>query len=310
MHGAKPKGRWRSQAGLTLVELMVGGFLMVIVVTMLNRLIGDQMLTAKTLNVSSESNLEMMRLLRSVRTNFQKALPQVTAGELRESRERGCILTRTGADENNIGSYSCTFESAGQPSAIVKSAGIGFKLDTANPPKPAIAFVNACETIPEKMTYPQGRARLSVPPEDLSQMKNWGSLDRVCPAACPANQRPAVRLLKAGGGATAAEQYPRAISGPSDSSALHLWGVVLCASYFKDNVRQLQHLYGDNVGGFLPNYLSISAFVARGRFDIKVPAGRSLYVWNHGGDLLEFNASQELSTFKCNAGQPGCGASN
>lgn len=303
------KNSKKFESGFTLVEVLVASAIMVILSFMLNRLASDYLLTAKTIDVSSQASGEMMRMLRSIRMTFQTSLPEAAAGSVRLSRERGCILRQVGGQVTNpsINDFVCDFSSAGQSGTVAPSAGVGFKLDDSVPPKPAIAFVNSCEVIPDGMNYPMGRAKLNQPPEDLSQLQNWGALNKVCPAACAANQRPAVKLLKSGTGASGVEQYPSAISGPTDTSALNLWGTVICAAYFKDNVRQLQELYGDNVGGFFPNYLNITAFVARGRFDVKVPAGQSLYVWTHGGDLLEFSATQELSTFKCTSGTAGCG---
>ena len=301
----------KGQFGFSLVELLVASGTLVILSTMISRFVTDLSLTSKTLSISADANTEMLRMLRNIRMTFQESLPESSSGGVRRNRERGCVLKQSGGTPGNpkISDFSCESVSVGQSGLTVKSAGIGFELDDNIPPKPGVAFVNACEPIPAGMTYPLGRAKLNVPPADLGQLQGWGTLNKVCPSACASNQRPVVKLLrKDGEKSISISQYPRRITGPTDSPALYLWGAVICASQFSDEVRQFQELYGDNVGGYLPNYLNISVFVARGQFDVKSSAGKSMYVWAHGGDLLEFNASQELVTFKCKPGQAGCGA--
>lgn len=294
--GLLKRGR-ESQAGLTLVELLITAFVVVTIFAAFARLVNDYMLTAKTLNVTSDASTEMMRLLKNITSTFQRSLPDVDTSGVRQSRERGCVLQ--GGDGMNIDSYSCTGVVGGE----VRSTGVGFKLDSNN--RPAYAYVNGCESIPDNMIYPSGRVRFTQRPEDLSALTQWGSLNKTCPASCPEGQRPVVRFLDRESDAENPPQVPKRILSASDSSALYLWGAVLCASYFKDEVRDLQRLYGDNVAGFLPNYLNVTSFIARGRFDFRPTAGRSAYVWTHGGTVLEFNSTQELSTYRCKPGQTG-----
>lgn len=293
--GAEEDTTSSAQRGLTLVELMISITVAVALATASAGLLRDYMATAKTLTVASDANVEMITLLRNIRKSFQSSQPKF-------NNNRACVLSfgGTAAQAADITRYKCKFQSVGQDptGGAVPTDGIGFDLLADN--TPTAAYVNACEAIPAGFPLASGRGgKLSEPPEDLQSVGNWGGLDKICPAACPAGTRPVVKYLRTGG-EVLQRQVPKALNGGN----LYLWGATLCASYFRDVVRQEQRLFGDNVGAFLPAYLDVNAFIARGRFDVRKrrddkgnPIG-SLYVWNHGGLHLEFNDAQEMHTFK------------
>lgn len=285
------------QAGFTLVELMIGVALAVVLAAASGNLLRDYLATAKTLQVSNEANSEMSRLLRDIRQSFQMA-------QNRGSRLRGCVLRATpGLNRSQISSYTCYPD---QGSSLVATDGIGFEIDAAG--SPGMAYVNVCEPIPDGMTLPAGRGgRLNKEPTHPGEIENWGGTQSICPSKCPDKTRPVVKFLSQAGGEKVQRQVPKAITGPTDSPALYLWGGMICANYFTDTVRRLQGLYGDNAGAFEPNYMTISAFIARGRFDIRPsPTGSgSNYVWVNGGLVLEFSESQEMSMYRCLKGSGG-----
>jgi prepilin-type N-terminal cleavage/methylation domain-containing protein len=285
-----------AQRGLTLVELMVSVAIAAILASAAANLMRDYTSTAKTLRVAADANVVMLSLLRDIRKSFQASSPD-------NSRDRGCVLKFVGAagQTNNIANYTCDLRAVGQGSAPkpkVLTDGIGFNI---NVDKPTVAFVNACEKIPKVFPYAAGRAgKLTEPPPALADVKNWGGLEKTCPAACPDGERPVIKFLTSASGEVVGRQVPPSLSGGN----LYLWGATICASYYRDMVRREQRLFGDNVGAFEPAYLDVNAFIARGRFDIRKrfdPSGKplgSLYVWNHGGLHLEFNEAQEMHTFK------------
>lgn len=290
--------KFKSNSGLTLVELLVACFLTVILLGALGRMVNEYLLTSKTLTVASDANIEVVSLLRNIRFTFQTSMPETDASGVKFSRERGCVLSGSGDD---ISDYTCVIQSAGQSGSAVATAGLGFQVERNG--KPKVAYVNACEAIPSGMQYPVGRQMLNVPPSSLDSFSTWGRSDHVCPSACEIGSRPVIRFLRDGG--VNPIQIPRRIANKNDASALNLWGASICASYFFDEVRQLQRLWGDNSGAFFPSYLSIVVFVARGHFDRTAASGKSLFSWVHGGTVLEFNSTQELSTFRCTPGKAG-----
>jgi len=285
--------RSSAQRGLTLVELMISVSIAAILASAGASLMRDYTATAKTLRVAADANVVMLSLLRDVRKSFQASSPE-------KSRDRGCVLRFVGAtgQTNNIANYTCDLRAVGQGSSpAVPTDGIGFNIDVD---KPTIAYVNACEKIPKDYPYAVGRSgKLTEPPPPLADVKNWGGLEKTCPAACPDGERPVIKYLTTSG-EVVGRQVPPILSG----SNLYLWGATICASYYRDLVRREQRLFGDNVGAFEPAYLDVNAFIARGRFDIRKrvdSSGKtvgSLYVWNHGGLHLEFNDAQEMHTFK------------
>lgn len=288
--------RLSAQRGLTLVELMISVTITVAIATASAGLLRDYMATAKTLTVASDSNVEMLKLLRDIRKSFQSSSPEF-------NNNRACVLefNGTSSQTNDITKYRCNFNSVGQDSvgSNVVTDGIGFDLLADNTPR--VAYVNACEAIPAGFPYASGRGgKLTEPPPSLQDVKNWGGLERICPAPCPIDTRPVIKFLTLDKGEVNQRQVPKPLAGGN----LYLWGATVCASFYRDVVRREQRLFGDNVGAFTPAYLDVNAFIARGRFDIRKrldstgkPVG-SLYVWNHGGLHLEFNDAQELHTFK------------
>jgi type II secretory pathway pseudopilin PulG len=303
------------QGGFTLVELMLSVSFLMVISTAGGSLLRDYMATAKTLRIAGDANTEVMRVLRDLRRSFQTS-------QTRGSLERGCVLRYNGVanGRTNLNNYDCDFTAAGQGGGPLRTDGVGFAINADG--KPGTAFVNFCEVIPNGITMPTGRGGLLEPPISPNALNNWGAANQVCPAACAAGQRPVIKFLTSdANGANPREilqrQIPKAITSPSD---LNLWGGVICASYFRDTVRRLQGLFGENTGAFAPNYLSVTTFIARGRFDVLPPldpaappavppaAPRRLsnYIWVHGGIVLEFNDAQEMSTYKCTAGALGC----
>ena len=299
------------QGGFTLVELMLSVSFLLVISTAGSSLLRDYMATAKTLGIIGDANTEVMRVLRDLRRSFQTS-------QTRGSLERGCVLRYNGVANGrlNLNNYDCVFTAAGQGGGPLRTDGVGFAINANG--KPGTAFVNFCEVIPDGITMPIGRGGLLVPPISPDALNNWGAANQVCPAACAAGQRPVIKFLTSdANGANPREilqrQIPKAIISSRD---LNLWGGVICASYFRDTVRRLQGLFGENTGAFAPNYLSVTTFIARGRFDTLPPidpasppaAPRRLsnYIWVHGGIVLEFNDAQEMSTYKCTAGALGC----
>lgn len=293
--GCAGSARSHHARGFSLVELMVGVSLTLILASASASLLGDFMATQKTLRVANQANTEITRLLRDIRRSFQ-------ASEFNGNENRACLLEFLNGDVNSLSQYQCKFDAVGQGGLAVAPAGVGFQLKpTVN--RPEIAFVNVCEPI-AGIAMPSGKGGRLLPPRSpREEISNWGGANQICPAACPAGQRPAVRFLTAARGNIAQRQFPRQAQATSD---LNLWGGVLCASYFEDQTRQIQNLFGTNAGAFKPAFLTVTAFIARGRFDVLAPITEpgpppirgSNYVWVHGGLLLEYNESQEMSTFK------------
>ena len=283
----------RLQAGYSLGELLVATALLAVLLAGLGRILRDSMLTSKTLVNYAEANTEMVRLIRNITLTFQRTLPVEKDG-VKVTKARGCVLQKTdpNEDDRSIDNYECINAIGG----TAPSDGIGFGLDADN--KPSVAFVNVCEAIPDAMVYPAGRLVLNVPPKSINSNSSWGNLSNVCPAECGDGTRPAILFLRED---NEGSQIPRKISSANDTSALNLWGAVLCASYFRDDLRYYQNLYADNVGGFLPFYLNLSVFVAHAKFDV-LPVSKtdSAYFWTSGGTTLEFSANQELNVFRCN----------
>lgn len=309
------KNRASHEGGFTLVELMLSVSFLLVIATAGSSLLRDYMATAKTLRIAGDANTELMRVLRDLRRSFQTAQP-------RGSLERGCVLQYNGVGNgrSNLNNYNCNFIAAGQGGGPLRTDGVGFAINAAG--NPGTAFVNACEAIPAGVNLPTGRGGSLAAPISPDALNNWGAANQVCPAACAAGQRPVIKFLTSdANGANPREilqrQIPKTITSSSD---LNLWGGVICATYFRDTVRRLQGLFGENTGAFAPNYLSVTTFIARGRFDVLPPldptappavppaAPRRLsnYIWVHGGVILEFNDAQEMSTYKCTAGARGC----
>jgi prepilin-type N-terminal cleavage/methylation domain-containing protein len=281
--------------GFSLVELMIGVSLTLILSSASASLLGNFMATQKTLRVANNANAEINRLLRDIRRSFQ-------ASQFNGNENRACLLEHLNGDVNSLTRYQCRFTSVGQGGAPFAPAGIGFQLEpTVNVPR--VAFVNVCEPIGGGISLPSGKGGRLVPPNSpRDEIENWGGANQICPAQCPDGQRPAVRFLTEARGNVGQRQFPSEVRSTSD---LNLWGGVLCASYFEDQTRQLQNLFGTNAGAFRPAFMTVTAFIARGRFDVKAPINpdpprirASNYVWVHGGIVLEYNESQEMSTFK------------
>lgn len=285
------------EQGFSLIELMVGVSLTVILATAGASLLRDFMTTQKTLSVANQANAEVNRLLRDIRRSFQSS-------QFQGNENRACLLDFSGGDANALDRYSCSFQASGQGGGAFAPAGIGFELFGSNEtPRPRSAYVNVCEPM-GAVPLPLGKGgRLFRPLSPRLEITNWGGANQICPADCPDGSRPAVRYLTEAGGNIEQRQFPKPIRSSSD---LNLWGGVLCASYFSDQTRLVQNLFGTNAGAFRPAYLTLTVFIARGRFDVFAPVldpgppvrRASNYVWVHGGMVLEFNESQEMSTFK------------
>jgi type II secretory pathway pseudopilin PulG len=291
------------QAGFTLVELMIGVALTMVLMAASGSLLRDYMATAKTIQVASDTNADLMNLLRDMRRSFQ-----TTVSANIGNQRRGCILQFNGAGNRaDLANYSCNPQAG--VIAGVRTDGIAFGFDAAG--RPQQAFVNACEPIPAGVQLPIGRGGMpTIPPRHPTQISNWGGSDAICPLPCPAGNRPVVKFLSAARGENVQRQVPKRIvqaDGSIRRASLNQWGAVLCGVYFSDQQRGLQGLFGENAGAFLPDYMTITAFLARGRFDVLPPVDPranpperlSNYVWIHGGLTLEFNDGQEMSVYKC-----------
>ncbi|MBM3382762.1 MAG: type II secretion system protein [Betaproteobacteria bacterium] len=295
------------QAGFTLVELMIGVSLTLILMTASGSLLRDYMATAKTIQVAADANADLMNLLRDVRRVFQTSV-SVNIGNQR----RGCILQFNAGDRADIANYTCN--PAAGVLAGVPTDGIGFGLDAGG--APSQAFVNACEEIPAGLALPTGRGGvMEAPRHPRNAIGNWGGVDAdagrdsICPVECAAGSRPVVKYLNTARGEIVQRQVPRRIvqaDGSMSRAALNHWGAVLCGVYFTDRQRFLQGLYGENSGAFVPDYMTLTLFLARARFDVLPPVNPadppnrlSNYIWIHGGLTLEFNDGQEMSVFRC-----------
>jgi type II secretory pathway pseudopilin PulG len=272
------------QAGYSLIEVLISSALLLGLMAMVTRLFNDYMLTAKTLESAVNANNEMVTLIRNIRNAFQSSVPVDTAG-VRIGGERACVITGSG---DAIEDYQCSPVSSGQQEVALNAAGIGFRNDADG--RPTYAYVNACE--PLASSGPSG-SQTRTGPVSLTSIQNWGAAAQVCPLDCPNGQRPIVKLLKTGQ-TSDPPQVPKRIG---TGGGVNLWGASLCVGYFRDEVRELQNLYGDNVGTFRPGYLNVSVFVARSKFDERPPA--VVHSWVHGGIVLEMGSAQELNVYRC-----------
>lgn len=279
-----PTERHGQQSGFSLVELLTVSALLIGLMALLTRMINDYMLTAKTLESAANANDELVTLIRNMRTTFQRSVPDDSSG-VRSGGDRACVLTGSG---RVIGDFQCSTVSSGQQEVALNAAGIGFKIDANG--KPTYAYVNACEPLQSG-----GRAGVQARkgPMSLTSIQNWGAASQVCPVDCPSGHRPIVQFLKTGQNSDP-PQVPRKIGGGGGNI---LGGAALCVGYFKDEVRELQNLYGDNLGAYRPGYLNVSVFVARSKFDESPPS--VVHSWVHGGVVLEIGSAQELNVFRC-----------
>lgn len=298
------------------MELMIGMTLTVALMVATGSLMRDYMASAKTVRVATEANSDLLQLLRDVRRTFQTSVSRAVGAQ-----RRACVLQyNNGGDDADLNNYSCN------PAAVnglVPTAGIGFGLDAAGVPRQA--YVNACEPIPAAVGMPTGRSgRPFMAPLHPTQLNDWGGTADICPArdSCPAGTRPVVKFLTRRNNVAAEiaqRQVPRQIvqaGGAGTRASLNHWGAMVCAAYFSDVQRNLQGLFGENAGSYLPDYMTVTVFLARGRFDILPPldpnpppdaAAQRLseYIWIHGGLTLEFNDGQEMSVYRCPPAPPG-----
>lgn len=279
----------KTERGFTLAELAIALSLAVAIIAAGASLLTDYMATARTLRVQGQANVELISLIKDLTREFQTS----------QESQRACVLRRTSgnADDVNqsLADFACRTSSG-------KTHGIGFDID-ATTRLPTRALVNTC--VPFQPTdLPRGRGGVHTAPVPPNALR-WGGAQKICPDACADGQRPVIRILNAGGLSTR-RQYPKA----SPNGSLELWGAVVCASQFTD-LRELQRLKGRD---FLAQYINVLAFIGRGRFDVKFPRfrdpdgveRRQSYVWMTGGTVLDFLDSQEMSIYKCRAGNPNC----
>ncbi|MEN9808759.1 MAG: hypothetical protein RLZZ488_326 [Pseudomonadota bacterium] len=283
-----------SERGLTLAELLITVSLTSIASLVGAMLLSDYMATARTLRVQGDANIELVSLLKGITRDFQTS----------NTTRRACLLDRIADDKPEVlAAYNCFSDQ--QRSVFATTDGIGFNIDATG--RPQSAYVNTCVTFKNE-ELPVGKGgRHAAPP--FPNNLNWGGASKICPAECPAGQRPVVKFLDKTKGLVSAKQVPKA---STTNSTLEVWGAVICGSEFED-LRQLQDLKSRQ---FLAQSINVLAFVARGRFDVRFPSVpdpadakkkiKQSYVWLTGGIVLDFLDSQEMAIFRCKPNDPTC----
>ena len=292
-----------SQSGLTLVELMIATALGVIASGAGALLMRDYMVSAKTIRVNAQANLDMMSFFKNLERTFQTVTTPLRACPMR--RVSGTITDET----PKITDFACdTTEYAARSTA---GLGFGFKDIAAGQVNAEILWVNSCVKIENGL--PLGfRGSAMIKPPHIKSL-SWGGAQSTCPDECPDSFRPVIRLISAKGEVTGQRVPAKNVEGNDQQ----IWGAVLCAHRYRD-IKGVQGLTGQlnnldsgavtNGYDFRADSVNVSLFIARGLFDVLPTADRkkSNYIWMTGGKILEFIDSEQMTIFKCKTSTSGC----